>query len=356
MDKEFLNKWAKTTKKPLKELEKKFDEIVMEVDRLHADKSDLERERIAKVLFRKQMGRDLYSRAKPDTYFGFIFGTTRAFDINENYRRKALARSREDPVQAQLEGLIDEQGVPLDPREKIGTRDNPGYHKPLTEHLWTRKVYGIAQKEGTKGPLIFVMSLWRASAKNFTYKPFVPIEFKAITKDMKKGYYVLNPCRDTKFQVTRKEVDFEKWIRDASKVVPLADLKKIAEQHTREFDYFVITEADVDLIRPEVNANTNSRSIILSDADSGMIETVRVFLSADYPIGFSELSRVLVLGKPRLWKRNDEDEEQVSMEAFGIYPLPGKTVTGIEAPTEEVPTNGSDEEGPIVEFVEEPEK
>lgn len=356
MDKEFLNKWVKSTKKPMKELEKKFDEICMEVDRLHAEKSDLERERISKVLFRKAMGRELYSKNKPDTYFGFILGTNRAFDINENYRRKALARAREDPVQAQLEGLVDEQGTPLDPREKIGQRDNPGYHKPLTEHLWTRKVYGVAQKEGTKGPLVFVMSLWRASAKNFGYRPFVPVEFKAITKDMKKGYYTLNASTLTKFQVTRKEIDFERWIRDASKVVALADLKKIAAQHMKEFDFFVVTEADVDLIRPEVNPNTNSRSIILSDADSGMIETVRLFLSADFPIGFSELSRVLVLGKPRLWKRNDEDEEQVSMEAFSIYPLPGKTVTGIEAPNDEIPTEGSEDEGPIVEFVEEPEK
>lgn len=49
----------------------------------------------------------------------------------------------------------------------------------------------------------------------------------------------------------------------------------------------------------EVNANTNSRSIILSDAESGMIETVRVFLPADFPIGFSELG-----------KRNEEDDEE----------------------------------------------
>lgn len=44
------------------------------------------------------------------------------------------------------------------------------------------------------------------------------------------------------------------------------------------------------------------------------------------------------------------------MEAFAIYPLPGKTITGIEAPNDEMPTQGSDDEGPIVEFVEEPEK
>jgi hypothetical protein len=200
------------------------------------------------------------------------------------------------------------------------------------------------------------MSLWRASAKNFAYKPFMPVEFKALTKDMKKGYYALNTSTQTKFQVTRQEIDFEKWIRDAARVVPLADLRKEARTHAKEFDYFVVTEADVDLIRPEVNANTNSRSIILSDADSGMIETVRVFLGADFPIGFSELSRVLVIGKPRLWKRNPEDEEQVSMEAFAIYPLPGKTVTGIEAPNEDMPTEGSEDEGPTVEFIEEPEK
>jgi hypothetical protein len=356
MNKEFLNKWVKSTKKPLKELEKKFEEICMEVERTYPDKSDLEKDRISKVLFRKEMGRELFSKAKPDEYFGFIMGTSRAFDINETYRRKALARAREDPIQAQLEGLVDEQGTPLDPREKLGNRDNPNWHKPLVDHLWTKKVYGVAQKEGTKGPLMFLMSLWRGSAKNFAYKPFVPVQFKAITKDMKKGYYTLNVSTLTKFQVTRQSIDFEKWIRDAAKVLALADLKKDAQMHAKEFDHFIVTEGDVDLIRPEVNPTTNSRSIILSDADSGMIETVRIFLPADFPIGFSELSRVLVLGKPRLWKRNEEDEEQVSMEAYAIYPLPGKTVTGVEAPNgEEAPIEGSDE-GPIVEFVEEPEK
>jgi len=352
VEKEFLSKWTKTSGKTLKELTKIWEDIVTEVDKSYADKSDLERERIAKVLFRKAIGRELYSKRKPELFFGFIMGTSRLMDVNEALRRKALAAYRADPVQAQLEGLVDESGVPIDPREKLGARDNPHFHKPLTESLWTRKVYGVAMKEGTKVPMLFCMPLWRASAKNFRYKPFIPVEFLAIVKDYSKGYYLLSPSVKTKFQATKKGIDIEQWIRDASKIVPLGDLKEVASKNDKP-DFFCLTEGEVDTIRAEINPETNSRSIILSDPDSGMLETVRVFVPGDFPIGFSELSRVIVLGRPRIWKRTDEDEERVSMEAYSVYAIPGKTISGVELPAD---TEGEPEadDGPIIEFVEEP--
>lgn len=353
MDNEFLKKWTKASGKTLKELTKIWEETYAEVEKTYPEKPDLEKERIAKVLFRKALGRELYSRRKPELFFGFIMGASRLMDVNEALRRKALAAYRLDPVQAQLEGLVDESGVPIDPREKIGSRDNPHFHKPLTESLWTRKIYGVAMKEGTKVPMLFVMPLWRSTAKNFKYKPFVPVEFLALVKDYSKGYYVLSPSAKTKFQAVRREIDMEKWIRDAAKIVPLTDLKEVASKNTQP-DFFCLTEGEVDRINAEVNPDTNSRSIILTDPDSGVLDTVRAFIPSDFPIGFSELSRVIVLGRPRVWKREEDGEERVSIEAYSVFPIPGKTIVG-----EVLSSNGepeAEDEGITIEFIEEPEE
>lgn len=352
MENEFLKKWSKTTGKTLKELTKIWEETCAEVERLYSNKDSTEKERIAKILFRKALGREVRARRKPELFTGFLLGTSRLVDVNELLRRRALQAYREDPTHAQLEGLVDESGVPIDPREKIGSRDNPNFHKPLTENLWTRKIFGVAMKEGTKVPMLFVMQLWRGNAKHFKYKPFVPVEFLALTKDYSKGYYVLSPSVKTKFQVVKRDIDIEKWIRDAVKIVSLADLKKVALENTQP-DFFCATEGEVDRIIPGINERTNCRSIILSDPDSGMLDVVRVFVPVDFPIGFSELSRVIVLGRPRVWTTPD-GEERVSMEAFSVYPIPGKTIL---EPTEiEVEETSEEEEEGTIEFIEEPEE
>lgn len=357
MDNKFLEKWSKSTGKSIKELEKIYEQVEQEVEKVYTEISSAERDRVTKQLFGKQARQMMFSKTKAESFFGFILGASRKNDIAEFMRRKALKAYRENPMEAQITGTVDENGVPLDAREKIGNRDNPNFHKPLTGHIWNRRIYGMAIKEGTKQPMLFVMTLWRATADKFSYKPFVPIEFKALLKNMKNGFYELNVSKLTKFQATRRTIDFEKWIRDvANQIVPLSELRKEATKNQGSYDNYVFTEGDVDLINLQVNPNTNSRSIILSDAESGMIETVRVFLPADFPIGFSELSRVIVLGRPRLWRREGATKDSVSMEGFSVFPLPGQTVNMDLPEGEEVDLSAPEDEGPIIEFIEEPEK
>lgn len=354
MNKAFFEKWSKVSGKSIKELQKIMEQASEDVEKLYTDKSGPEKERLTKALFGKTIRRLSFSKSKAENFFGFILGCDRKRDIAEGMRRKALAAYRADPTQAQLEGLVDENGVPLDPREKMGNRDNPNFHKPLIQHIWVRGVFGVAKKEGTKQPMLFKMTLWRGAANHFQYKPFIPLEFKAIMKNMQKGFYELNPSKLTKFQATRRTIDFEKWIRDAQGIKPLNELKAFGEAHRKDYDAYIFTEGDVDLINSQVNPNTESRSIVLSDADKGMIETVRVWIPADFPIGFSELSRVIVLGRVRLWKRENEDTERVSMNGYSIFPLPGQTIDmGQPIETQSAP---SDDEGFVIDFIEEPEE
>lgn len=352
MNKQFLEKWSKATGRGITELKKLWEQTESEVEEAYTDKSEAERDRLSKQLFAKKARRIMYSKSKAENFFGFILGANRLGDIAEMMRRKALKRYREDPIQAQLEGFVDEAGTPIDSREKLGNRENPNFHKPLTGHVWNRKIFGIAVKEGTKVPMLFVMSLWRGTAKSFKYKPFMPLEFKGLLKNIKKGYYELNVSKLTKFQATRRTIDYEKWIRELGKIENLTDLKKIAKV-AKGYDNWIFAEGDVDLINPQVNPNTNSRSIVLSDADSGMIETVRVFIPADFPIGFSELSRVIVLGRPRLWRREGEAEDRVSMEGFSVFPIPGQTFEKTEEDIE-IGSAPEEDDGPIIEFIEEP--
>lgn len=349
-----IEMWMKETGKKREELEKTYEEIYKEASQKY---SGIQLENIAIQEFGKAMRKLKWGSSRPVVEFlGFIYGVSGTVDYNDVRRKQILKKVREiGDVQAQLEGLIDESGTPLDTRETIfGNKNNPNYHKPLMGHAYFRIVYGLAKKvENTKETSkVFILRLRQKAAKNFNYKPFLTLRFKAIIKDESKGFYDLNLSKQTQFLVTKAEtIDFEKWIRDTGDVKHLDDLRRIHAATKNAPDYWTFVECFVDKINLEVNVTTRSRSITLSDPERTP-ETIRCFIDEEFPINFQEYSKVIVLGRTRTWKRPDDVEERYSMNIFGIYPLPGQL---IEMDEEElnIGFEEDEEEGFIVPFIEE---
>ena len=287
------------------------------------------------MLFSERTGKTSI-RKEPVVFKGFLLGADSIRDIKEQMRRKALRRFDEEGDNAKLEGYVDEANTPLDWRPTVRNRrgeevDNPDYHKPIIGHRYVRDIFGIVMKDGDKTPRLFQMSLWEGFASKFTYRPFTPIEFKCTVKS-EGHFYILNAPRVQKgekaFKSITMEVDYDAWIRGAleERKYGLEDLEKAVNDTKNAKDPWIMVEGVVDYIDPEVNPKTGSRSITLADVDSGITDTFRVFIPKDFPLAFREYSKVIVFGRPRSWRRDEDTEDRYSINGISIWPVPGETI------------------------------
>ena len=294
------------------------------------------RKKVSGMLYSEKTGKT-YIRKEPMLFKGFLLGADSLRDIKESMRKKAMNAYNENSEEAKLEGRADEQGNPLDARPTIRNRkgeeiDNPDFHKPIIGNKYVRDIFGVIKKEGEKKAKLFQMTLWEGFASKFTYRPFTPMEFKCTIKTEGSGFFILNPPRPVKgekaFRSITLDVSYEKWIKEAlaERRYAHSDLETAVKSTERATDPWILVEGIVDYIDAEVNPKTGSRSITLADVDSGMTETVRVFIPKDFPLAFREYSKVMVFGRPRKWRRSEEDEYSYSMNGFSIYPIPGETI------------------------------
>jgi len=326
----YLKKWAKETGKTIDELSEIWKQTEERMERLGIDDK-----RALQLAFRRKLRGAVFGKGKtrrtPQEFFGFVCGTSRLIDWDEIRRNKALKRDNEDHTNAVLGGIVDEAGNPLDDRETIyrfGEKvENPNFRKPLVGHAYDRKVYGVARMEGDTDPKVFRLNLKGKTAKEFRgWKPFVAVRFLALVYGKEgQDFYELYPSRITKFQTDNKtKIDFEQWIRTASHVYKLDKVDQAFNSVDGQKNKWVFIEADLDYINPNVDEDRGQRSLNIADDIVGL-QTYRVRLPQDFPITFSEFSRIIVMGEIQKWKRKD-DSEATSIEGFGVFPIPGQSV------------------------------
>ncbi len=351
-EEKLLKTWAKKTGRPIKELRE-----MLEMAREDAKKIGMENnDNVVLGIFGKKVRGRIYFETKGTTrreavrFKGFLLGADRLRDLQDFRRQRCYREYSEDPEGAKLAGFVDEQGNPLDYRETIRNRrgeevPNPNYHKPLIGHEYVRDVFGIAVKEGDTKPKLFKMTLWRGYASKFSYRPFVPITFKALIRS-EDDYYQLDMSRqkDAVMQTIKEKIPIENWIREVLKnrFYKLEEIERAVQDCENATDPWILTEGTVDFIDTEVNPKTGSRSILLTDVENGFPDVVRIFIPKDFPLAFREYSKVLAFGRPRKWRRTEEDEYSYSINGISIYPIPGQTV---EATIEMArPAEGEEEE------------
>jgi len=345
-EEKFLKTYSKKTGKSLKELRE-----ILEASKEEAKKRGQgENWRVIKGIFgRKLRGRIRFEatgqkRREPELVKGFILGCGRLRDTMELMRLKCIKAFRENPEEAVLEGFTDEMGNPLDYRERIRDRtgkeiDNPNYHKPLIGHNYVRDVYGVLKRDKDEKAKLWKTTLWGGFATKFKYRPFVPVQIPALIKS-EKPYITLtiSRARDARIKPIDEDIPIEKWIREAleDRKYELDELEQAVADTENAIDKEIMIEGTVDYIDSQVNPRTGTRSIVINDVDKGILDGVRVFIPKDFPLAFREYSRVIVLGIPRRWKREDEEEYRYSLNGISIYPIPSETVEApLELPVEE---------------------
>lgn len=348
MDKEtYLKKWSKKTKKSIEELEEIWERAKEGMERV-----GITDERAIMGSFRRKLRGIVYRKGKtkrmPEEFFGFVYGASRLIDWDEIRRNSALKAFNADPKQAILDGLVDESGNPLDDRDfiyKWGKKvENPNFRKPLVGHSYDRKVFGIAKREKDDEPKVFRLNLRGKTAKEYKgWKPFVPVRFLALVYG-EDPFFELYPSQLTRFTIDKKtKLEIEKWIRTVEHVYQLDKLDQAYDASKDAKDKWVFIEADLDYIDPSIDEDRKQRSLSIAD-DSVGFHTVRVRIPADFPINFSEFSRVIVMGEVQKFQRRDGTPGE-AIEGYGVYPLPGKS---IKMPEKRAFPAEAEEEQPIV--------
>lgn len=124
------------------------------------------------------------------------------------------------------------------------------------------------------------------------------------------------------------DIDYEDWINQALKDrrYELDQLETAFKDTEHAWDKEILLEAVVDHINWEVNTKTMTRSVRVTDPPK-FNSIVNIFIPQDFPLAFGEYSRVLILGVPRRWKRNEDDEDyNYSVNGISLYPIPKELV------------------------------
>lgn len=352
--KEYFTEWSNKLSMPLSEIEKDYNNFLAEENEVHKDLSTEDKNKRALQRTALYYGRLLKT---PATGFeGIIIGVGDCIDMVAKQKRDALELFRTSPQEAITNGIVDENGVPLDTRRDwTPERKNPNFGKPLPEHNYIKNVWGIAikKKVANDKPKLFTLSLSGSKAEQINIPIFEPIRFMANDriKLSTESLYVLSQSTFTKFAVDKelKLPEYGELIKSVCKE-NFVELKNLSDYHSKNKDSFsriVITEGSVSSLNLEPTAfgsrimTIEDEALTLENIESS--QGVTCWMSDKIKIDFAEGSKVLVVGRTAQGKKKDdlgnptEELGNVSINAYGVYALPQYKISipDVEEITEE---------------------
>jgi hypothetical protein len=335
---EYFKEWSDKLSISITDIEKDFNNFLTEENEVHKDLSA--DERTSRALNRTALHYKRLLKTPATGFEGVIIGVGDCVDMVAKQRLAAITLFKTSPQEAVTNGITDENGVPLDTKEKWGEKINPNFGKPLPEHNYIRNLYGIAIKKKVKDdkPKLFTMTLTGAKAEDETIPIFAPVRFMANDniKLSTENCYVLRQSTFTKFDIDKTLIlpEFGELIKSVLKD-SFVELKNLTAYHTANKDNFnrlVITEGDVSSLNLEPTA-FGSRIMTIDDEALALeniegADGITCWLSNRINIDFAEGSKVIVVGKTNQGKKKDElglpTEElgNVSINVYGVYALP----------------------------------
>lgn len=265
-------------------------------------------------------------RSPAVAFEGVVIGTSDAVDIIAKQKREALEFYRTDPVAAVSQGVVDEDGVPLDSRKDWGEgRPNPRFGHPLPAHNYLRNVWGVAKKSNSDGSLEKFTMLMSGDNAQQSIPTFKPVRFMAIDKGDK-----LNASSFTQFAVDKSVAVpcNEDILAKVIAILKIGDLESYHNENREDFNRIVAVEGDVSMLNMEPTS-VGSRIMVLEDMEASLEDLDSKSLTCWVPeridIDFAERSKIIVVGRTSQGFRKDEagnktDElGDITLNVFGVY-------------------------------------
>lgn len=334
---ELLKKWSEKMGVSVSIVEKDYNKVLSEAKQnLKGLDNDALSQRALKILslsYKRQL------RSPAIGFEGIVIGVSDAVDTVAKSKKEAVELYKTDPQLAISQGLVSEDGVPLDTRKEWASgKPNQNFGNPLPEKNLLRNVFGIAIKTKVENdtPKFFSMTISGDKAENDEYLLFKPVRFMAIDKtapELLDKAYTLNSSFFTEF-IVDEEINLPK-IEDLLKsCISFVDIKNLEEYHKankENFNRIVAVAGDVVSLNLQPTS-IGSRVMTIEDGNSSLEDLdakgVTCWISPRINIDFAEGSKVVVIGRTGQGKKKDEQgnltEElgDVTLNVFGLYPLP----------------------------------
>jgi len=324
---EYLKKFAEKLSISFEQVESEFNEILKEEKEIHKDLPFEQQEMRAlkrlSLVYKKQM------RSPAVGFEGIIIAASDSVDIVAKQKREALEQYKNDPQNAIMEGVTDEEGTPLDTRATWSTGNaNPRFGKPLPEHNYLRNIWVIATlAKSEESPKLYQMILSGDKA-NDELPIFKPTRFMAIDKGDK-----LNASTFTNFVVdeTLNLPKINELVLQFLDKTKLSELESYHNLNKDDFNRLVVVEGDVSMLNLEPTS-FGSRVLVLEDSEASLEDleskSLTCWVGENIDIDFAEGSKIMVIGRTSQGNKKDaegnktEELADVTMNAFGVYALP----------------------------------
>lgn len=265
---------------------------------------------------------------------GFIFADAGVIDFIDLMKQKALKlyNNPETRQMAISKKIVTSDGMPLDTRKKANFTDNPNYMQELKGHSYSRRIYGIAGLgKDMETPKFFQMNFNDAMAQreDVTFDFYRMYMFRATKGQTDKNMYKMNAKGVTHFKeiedISLEEKD--NLIRDCQyRIWKVSDIEKAfamnkdAKRDDRtDQSCAILMEgivADIDYTPNE----RGNRRVDVNDDDM-WDGSYTCWIPESIPLEIGKDSPVIIIGS--IIKGSFNDKVQYSINADGIFPLPG---------------------------------
>lgn len=344
---DYIKPWSERLGMSEEEIKKEYESVLKEESTTHKNLN--EEERNSRALQRLAMTYKNQLRSPAIPFDGMIIGLSDCVDTVARIRIDAIKQFRMNPQQAISDGVVNDEGIPLDTRETWSTGNpNRNFGKPLPEHNWIRNVFGIASKKNIdEPPRYFTMTISGELAKNDSIPIFTPVSFRAVDRTSPEDTtnYNLNPSVFTefKFDESIKLPQPQELINQfcVDNRVLLNDLSVYHTANSNDFNRLAIIEGDVSVLALNPTS-TGNRRIVLDDETNLDLESqgTTCWIPPRINIDFEEQSKVIIVGRTSQGKKLDEQGNQteelgdVMLNVYGIYAIPKYRVEKQDSPSE----------------------
>lgn len=311
-------------------VEGRYATLLEEKTKAHPDIPPKALENHVKGILKKDLKRDfgsLISKAPPVR--GFLVGASELTDFIDLMRKKAerYARSEkpEEVSWAKAEGLINNDGEPLDTRENLfGTQPNPTWGLPLTDnmHSYRRVLLGVGTRKGNDYPEFMTIDYQREMAVDLEYALYQPYSWRA--NIYKEGVILRQRASEaaTRLRPIDVEYNYLEMIEEACEIRELADIDGWHHQNESDWDRVVCARGIAAVISDQPHPVTGSTMIVMDDDSLGFEDMGhRVYVPDYHAIEFGEDTELIFWAMTNVQELRSTEEEIVVSNIYGMYPI-----------------------------------
>lgn len=320
----YADKLGKSKETLFAELEK----YIEKVQEMYPDHSKSKAEsRAIKMLtdsYRRKYGN--FARSSGDMYEGWIDGASQLRNQTEIKIRKIQSTIKSEGRQfAIFNGLIDENGTPIDDRATIFGRKNENFNKPLANSppAYIRTLYGVARKKGEEEWKPFSLTSFGDIAEKITWKTNYPCEFIARAREGME----LTAGNTTQFHPLKDmDWDMEEIYEDF--IIPCSELE--VRMNSEDWsDKDIRIKGTVVTLNPEPINDNGDRVMSVADLSLDLDESISCFIPGFVNANFTQDSEIILSGRVRPYRGKP------AVTVYGVFPVLVPDVEFVGIDTEE---------------------